>query len=277
MKFTSIRLEGLQHIDLPITNAKVSDPYILKEAEGLGPPEVNIFITQTRHMDGYYKGREAQYREIVLTIGLNPNYKDNIMISDLRSELYGLISSGLSDSIDIVIVNNSTDLMRTTGYVKKMEVVPFRADPEVQITISCISSCFRDQKNMYVDIDSENGFQDITNKGTAETGIVFTVQANAAFSPGFMITDDRQNSMWINEKFEQNDILTIDTRPGSRSIMVTRFHPRTLSYEAPKSLLYALSRDSDWVWLYSGVNRLSFFSSVFSWTEFYYTPQYWGI
>lgn len=276
MKFTSIRLEGLNAIDIPIINATASDLYILKTAEGLGPPEIDVAIAASRNVDGYYKGRNTQYREIVLTIGLNHNYKENVMISDLRTNLYGLLSAGSSDSTDVVIVNEGTNVMRTTGYIKKMEIVPFSVTPEVQITIACLKSYFVDQNDVYVDVNSTSGFLEITNKGTAETGLIFEVKANTTYSPGFIITDNRQNTMWIKYTFQVNDVLKVDTRPGSRSIILENFNPHTQNLQS-QSLLHCLSTDSNWVSLYSGTNRLSFFASVFDWTEFYYTPQYWGI
>ena len=215
MKFTSIRLEGLNDIDLYLSNADPSDPYILKSAEGLGPPEIDISIAATRHMDGYYKGRNAQYREIVLTIGLNPNYRDNITVSDLRSRLYGLLSAGSSDSIDVVIIDDDKRLMRTTGYIKKMEIVPFSANPEVQLTIPCVTACFQAQNDVYVDISSDLGWQDVDNIGTAETGIVFQATALEP-APVFELTDDRQNFMFVYYPFVTNDTIIVDTRPGSR-------------------------------------------------------------
>jgi hypothetical protein len=271
MKFTSIRLSNtINRIDLPIVNARSSDPYILKSADGLGPPEINIFIAASRNMDGYYKGRETQYREIVLNVGLNPNHKANIMVSDLRSELYGLLSAGESDSLDLTIIYDGTELMYTNGYIKKFEIVPFSSDPEVQIIIASNKSCFQGFSDVYVDMRSEEGWQDIVNEGTAETGIVFQVTFTESH-PFFILTDARGNSMILNYRFDVDDTLTINTCPGSRSIELLD------SKGHPKNLIYALTLESKWLWLYGGVNRLSFYAGVFTWDEFYYKPQYWGI
>lgn len=272
MKFTSIRLEGVSDIELHLANASISDPYILKSAEGLGPPEVNVFIAQTRNMDGYYKGRQAQYREIVLTIGLNPNYKDNIMVSDLRAELYGLLSAGSSDAMRLVIVNEDTNLMCATGYIKKMEIVPFSVSPEVQLTIASNQSCFQGLSEVYVDMKSGSGVQDVVNQGTAETGFVFQVTFTQN-SDHFLLTDARNNIMLIWYPFQVDDILMVDTRPGSRSIRVWTVP----TDNQIKNILYALTQNSDWLWLYGGTNTLSFIADIHRWDEFYYTPQYWGV
>lgn len=270
MKFTAIRLQSNVYIYLPVVNVSASDPYILKSAEGLGPPEVNVFISQTTNMDGYYKGRQAQYREIVLSVGLNQNYKNAVLASDLRAELYTLLSPVYSDAMQIVISDEGNDLMYTTGYVKKLEVVPFSATPEVQLTISCLKSCFEAMDLVHVEVDQDHAYwQSITNEGTAETGIIFrgTMLYDAV---GFAMQDSRANVMSLEYEFREGDVLNIDTRPGSRSITVER-DGGTIN------IIHALSMDSNWLWVYSGYNEFRTVSPTFTWDDLSYVPQYWGI
>lgn len=269
MRFTSIRLHGINTVDLPVINMSSFDPYILKSAEGLGPPEINVFIAQSSGMDGYYKGRETQYREIVLSVSLNPNYRENITVSDLRSELYGLLSSGVSDSIDVIIVNeDGIELMYTTGYIKKMEVVPFSATPEVQITIACAKSYFEASDGIHASLNPSEYRQEITNEGTAETGFVLTVSCQ--YDTGqFDVADNRGKKTLIKFDFKQDDILIIDSRAGSRSITLERD-------DGFENIIYAMSMNSDWLTLYNGYNRIYSYSG-FLWDDFYYIPRYWGI
>lgn len=269
MRFTSIRLKGINTVDLPVVNTSSFDPYILKSAEGLGPPEINVFIAQSSGMDGYYKGRETQYREIVLSVALNPNYRENVTVSDLRSELYGLLSSGFSDSIDIIIVNeDGIELMYTTGYIKKMEVVPFSATPEVQITITCVKSYFEASNGIHASLNPSEYQQEITNEGTAETGFVLTVVCQ--YETGrFDLVDNRGKQTLIQFDFKMDDILTIDSRAGSRSVSLERD-------DGVENIIYAMSMDSDWLTLYNGYNRIYSYSG-FRWDDLYYVPRYWGI
>jgi len=269
MRFTSIRLKGITTVDFPVVNTSSFDPYILKSAEGLGPPEINVFIAQSSGMDGYYKGRETQYREIVLSVSLNPNYKENITVSDLRSELYSLLSSGVSDSIDFVIVNeDGIEFMYTTGYIKKMEVVPFSATPEVQITIACAKSYFEASDGIHASLNPTQTQQEIINEGTAETGFVLTVSCQYT-TPQFDLFDYRGKKTVIQFDFKQDDILIIDSRAGSRSITLERD-------DVFENIIYAMSMDSDWLTLYNGYNRIYSYSD-FLWDDLYYIPRYWGI
>jgi hypothetical protein len=269
MKLTSIELRGLSTIGLYLVNAWVTDPYVLKAAEGLGPPEVNVYISQVMNLDGYFKGRQTQYREIVLTIGLNQNYKDNISASDLRTELYGLLTAGANDAVDVAFYNENYDeVMSTSGYIKKMEIVPFSESPEVQVTISCLKSYFEGPNKIYVETGL-TGSQPVENQGTAETGFelkVLFVQEDI----NFVITDSRGNTMAIHYDFLVDDLLYIDTRPGSRTIKLRREG----GYE---TIIHALSMDSQWMWLYGGTTYLSTSNGSFEWEEISYTPKYWGI
>ncbi len=269
MKFTGIRLYGLSTVDLPLVNLATSNPYILKAAEGLGPPEVNVSIGQLMNMDGFYKGRHTQYRESVLTIGLNSNFKTNILASDLRSELYGLLSGQVDDEIQLVILKENEEVMKTSGYVKKMEVVPFTASPEVQITIACTQSYFEALDFIWVDLVPNRLWQTISNTGTVETGLVveflFTEDCTQ-----FVVKDGRFKTMTLNDEFVAGDILTMNTQPGSRSIMLSRDG-------AQGSLIKALSMNSQWLSVYGGENVLQMDTLVAEWSELYYKPKYWGV
>jgi hypothetical protein len=268
MKFTSIRLKGLNTIDLPVSNISAKDPYLLKSAEGLGPPEVNVFISQTVNMDGYYKGRQAQYREIVLNISLNQDYQSDITISDLRAALYGLLSPLSNDSMDIIIIDDTVELMRTQGYIKKLEIMPFAAEPEVQLTISCLKAYFESPNTVFVET-VPGTYQEVLNLGTAETGLILAFEFDTECTE-FVIFDSRGNTMTINHDFFPNDILVIDTNPGNRSITLGRD-------ETASSIIYALSMDSEWLWLYGGLNIITTTNSDFTWEELSYIPRYWGI
>jgi len=268
MNFTKLRLKGLTTVDLPIKNATVNDPFILKAADGLGPPEIDVFVAKTRDLGGYYKGRQTQYREPVLRIGLNANYKTGVMVSDLRSQLYGLLTPNSSEEIQLVIVDGNNELMFTSGYVKKLEIVPFNVTPEVQLTMSCLDTYFQAPVGIHVETYPGAAFQ-VLNQGSAETGLYFQITITQGLS-WLIVTDARGNALKINYIFQANDVLTVDTRPGSRAITVVRGG-------VTQNIIYSLTTDSSWVYLYGGLNALTFSTANFTWNDLYYIPQYWGI
>src|SRR4051794_8917947 len=105
MKFTKLRMTGLNVLDLPVVEALLTDKYLLKSVDGLGPPEVDVSIAPTLNGPGVYKGRRPQSRQIVALIGLNPDYNDGETASDLRSALYGMLTPGAKDYISVEIMN----------------------------------------------------------------------------------------------------------------------------------------------------------------------------
>lgn len=268
MKFNIVRLKGLTTVDLPFKNVNPNSPYILKAADGLGPPEIDVMMAKTTDLGGYYKGRQAQYREPVLRILLNPDYQQNKTVSDLRAELYGLLTSDNSDQVQIILVDDVTEVMYVYGFVKKFEIVPFNPDPEVQITLACSDAYFVGINDIHSDVTPGTTFQ-ILNQGTADAGFYIRLRLTRNL-PWFSLTDARNNAFKIDYRFETDDILSIDTRSGSRAVQVIRNGVTT-------SLLYAITMDSKWLYLYGGLNTLQASSASFVSEDFYYTPRYWGI
>lgn len=268
MYFTKIRLKGLNSVDLPIVDALPSDRYILKNASGLGPPEVDVSVVNTLNAGAFYQGRRPQPREVVIHVGLNPNYNSNQTVSQLREVLYGLLTPGTVDEVRIEIMEESTVLFYTLGHVKNLEIAPFTATPEVQITIACHQQYLEATSDLYID-PGPLDFPTIDNIGTAPAGfrmeVVFTSPTNV-----WSISDDIGRTMKFDYSFTTGDILTIDTRPGYRGIWRTR-SGFTLS------IIYSLSVESTWHMLHGGDNLFATNLQNFTWGDVFYRPSYWGI
>lgn len=268
MYYTKVQLIGLSTVDLPIINVDTVDPYILTNAEGLGPPEVDVSIQNTLNAGGFYQGRRPQSREVVLRVGLNPNFSVGQTAADLRTELYGLLTPGYLDNVTIRIMNEATVLATTVGYVKKLEIVPFNAEPEVQITIACIELYFQAPSLLYVSPTVKSA-PVIDNVGTAPAGfymkIVFTSNVT-----NWTLSHVSGAKMQLTYSFLTNDELVIDTRPGYRGVWLKRGLATT-------NIIYALSADSIWFMLHGGENTFATSSSAFNWGDVYYRPQYWGV
>ncbi len=66
MDITKIRIIGLSTVDLPIIGALPSDSYILKAADGLGPPESDVSIASSLEQWGRLSGTsDSQSRNCV--------------------------------------------------------------------------------------------------------------------------------------------------------------------------------------------------------------------
>lgn len=277
ISFTKIRLSGLSSIDLPITDALPSDPYILKNADGLGPPEVDVFIAKTTQ-GGVYQGRQPQDREPVLRVGLNPDYRLGQTATELRQELYGLLTpSPANQLVTLSLIDSSLSdalIAKTDGYIKRIEIVPFSRDPEVQITMSCPKPYFRAPADISPAGPLDTSAPQVTNEGTAPAGFnlsVFLTADMGNWGLGHDVVDPFDlRFMNFVYPFLSGDNIVIETTPGIRDAKVIRSAVET-------NLLGYMTSDSTWLQLEGGLNSFYTESPNFTWDHFLYTPQYWGI
>lgn len=269
MYFTKLRLNGLEVIDLPVVHAKPSDAYILKSADGLGPSEIDVSIVETLNAGGVYQGRRPNTKEVVILVGLNPNHGAEQTASDLRATLYGLLTPGVVDRVKIELMDEEASLAFITGYVKKMEIVPFNQNPEVQVTFACLEQYWTTSTLIYLD-PGDKVHPIIPNVGTAPSGfhmeVIFTTSMTS-----WTLMDDIGHKMQIDYSFLAGDRLSIDTRPGQRGIWLDR------AATTHKNIIYALSADSIWLMLHGGDNQFHTNLQTFNWGDVAYLPQYWGV
>jgi hypothetical protein len=270
MKFTKIRLNGLSTVDLPIVNALPTDIYILKAADGLGPPEVDVSIANTLNAGGFYQGRRPQPREIVLRIGLNPNYRASQTVADLRASLYGMLTPGVSDIVQVDIMDGDTQLVYTTGYVKKLEIAPFSPTPEVQLVLACMQQYLLSPTLLYVNPGSEAS-PVISNVGNAPAGFEMEVIFTAA-TTNWALVDANGVGMGFAHAFASGDKLIFNTQPGSRGAWLVANGTSTKT-----NFIHKVTYDSTWYMLHGGDNIFATSSQNFNWGNVSYLPQYWGI
>lgn len=284
MFFNKIRLSGLKDVDLHIHTATPQDRFLLKGADGLDPPPINVNLSDIAFEGSIFQNRRATNREIVIRVGLNPVLAANERHSDLRDELYGLLStSDPSEKIYVKLMNGAEVVAQTEGWVKLIEAVMFTQDPEAQITIACPKPYFRSPAE--IELVSETFLNDaysayhpvITNPGNASTGFYMEIVWDAA-ATGFNFTNDptfAKSLMTVGPVipglFEVDDVLIFDTRIGQRKIDRVRDG-------VTESLLRYFYPTSIWAQLQPGVNNFytyPFFAFHFQSFRFY--AQYWGV
>lgn len=265
MQFTKIRLVGRYNIDLPFFGLRPDNPYIIKAADGLGPPEINNYLNKR-----VYQGRDVTDRQIVIRVGLNPDYSTGQTAASMRNTLYGLLTPGPSDSITVKFMNGPGVVALTTGYVSKIEIVPFAKDPEVQITIDC-EGAYLEAETPTTLVPTTNDPFDVDNTGSVTVG--FYLEATLTLDQSYfnLKTDPGGSAakMSIQYAFLNGDILKIDTRADQKSIKRVRGG-------VEKSILGSLTADSVWLQLHPEVNRF-WVDGTFDWGQVVYTPKYWGI
>lgn len=125
---------GVPKLSLPLIG-DVSGAFHIRDIEGLGPVKAIVNSRGYGLLDGeYYTGSHIGKRNIVLTIGLNPNagYQS---VEAMRKVIYGYLRPKTEPLLKFV----STDrpLVEIAGYVESCEPVFFSKDPEIQVSIIC--------------------------------------------------------------------------------------------------------------------------------------------
>jgi hypothetical protein len=122
-----------------------NDPIQVRDIRGLEPVKAEIATTPFATGRGeLYQGSSSGKRNIVITLGLNPNWVDQTM-STLRQMLYAYF---LPEAW--VRLRFFSDYMATVdieGYVESFEPNIFSQDPEIQISVIC-------PKPDFIDVDA---------------------------------------------------------------------------------------------------------------------------
>ncbi len=86
---TKVEVFGPVPLILPLGEGETNtDPIQIRDVQGLGPVKANVNTSPFGSFDGEaYTGSSVGKRNIVLTLGLNPNWKDQ-SITSLRQLLY---------------------------------------------------------------------------------------------------------------------------------------------------------------------------------------------
>lgn len=257
-----------------------NEDYTLESISGLEPPPIDVIIGDKVSEGGIFQGRRAQNKEIVILLGFKPTYQSGTAsLQDLRRKLYTLLSPP-NNNIPAVYIYDSTGALPTAfiqGYIKSMEANPFSKDPQIQITISCVTPYFLLPQYTHPNPASLNGINPIVvnNNGDVFAGFDITLKLTANATMLRLYGNGNHKHIRIDYAFLTNDFVRIVTTPGARSVTRTRGG-------IALNLLHNLNIASSWYGLDPGSNNLTVYGSVgaittFEVTAFSFLPRMWGI
>lgn len=252
--------------------------YIAKEISGLDADEI------LPKFYGVDLGSRKQYdlllgkRDIVIKIGLNPDYSLGQTYPGLRDDLYKVISSSRTGLIEIQFKNGATVKAAISGFVTKFETLTFTKTPEIQMTVSCNDSMLRAVEGINVDIEDLD----------ADEFVVTDTESTAphGFSFGVIFTDtvdtftvqDVEPANWMFEvgltgspleEFVDGDELHFSSEANSRYLYIVRDLEIT-------HLIDRIFPTSVWPILFPGTNNFKFSGSL-NLDYITYFPTYWGV
>lgn len=281
MKYTKIRLQsvGGTSVDFPFIGLEPDYKYILKAADGLGPPEFEVPVANTVFGGGVLQGRRALAREPVIRIGLNPDWEINQTAADLRSELYGLLEPIVGNTIRLVLMDGVEEIVQSNCLIKNFEISTFVKDPEVQLTLACIEPYLEGPEELDLMPFDGTSFA-IDNIGSARTGISLEMKfgtINADPIKTWKITNtSTQETMEFATSFANFDGIRFNTQPGKRD--VDMWDASLSGTDKWIDKLGMLTPASKWISLRPGINIFNVVGPAdWDWIAGSYRPLYWGV
>lgn len=247
---TLVEVRTVQGTLLSLPLADVSDGIALAEIEGLDPVKATIVSSSFAQMDGQqYQSSRRESRNIKLKLSLDPDYITT-SVRDVRTRLYNFFMPKSPISMRYYMSEGLTvDIL---GRVETFETPLFSKDPEVDISVMCFDPDFFIPTPVVVNGStvSTTAETEIAYPGTIETGFTFVLNIDRAVSEISMYMRDSAGtvrSMAVSAVFQAGDTITINSRVGSKSVILTRSN-------VDSSLLYAVSPQSAWLELKPGTN-----------------------
>jgi hypothetical protein len=245
----------------------------VRSIEGLGP--VKGAVSSTPYATGrgaLFQGIAIETRNIVLTLGLNPDWEDQSMTS-LRRLLYRYFMTGLwvrlrflCDDMDPVYIN---------GISESFEPNIFAQDPEIQVSIICNKPDFIDEATTLIESETldiasvdfngityesmtDPNITDLDYIGTAPAGFEVIIEEPYTGTLAFV------NATPDGVQYLEMEAVVIDG--------IQRFHLNTVRSTryvrnvniitgAAVNILAKMTKESDWPEFSPGANRFAVYST----------------
>lgn len=235
------------------------DPVQVRTIEGLAPVKAEIASAPFASGRGeLFQGSSTGKRNIVLNLGLNPNWTNQTMAS-LRQLLYQYFIPEqwvtlrfYSDDLPVVYINGTTE---------SFEPDIFSEDPELQISIICPKPDFIDVDATYISGEAGGSLGDIVTeidyKGNAPVGFVLNVlhgDDSVPYTGNIGIVNasgsNQQEFELHSVEIDTTRFLQVSTTRTSRYV-----HSVRASDSEAIDILAKLYTSSDWPELKPGVNN----------------------
>jgi len=263
---------------LDIDSVDPDELIIIKSISGLDPADVTLFTGDFARDGGYYQGRRSSGRNPVFNLKLNPDYKNDVEVSDIREMIYSMFfepdnapeaNGNVPVGLQVTLIDDRKPDRYFVGYTEKLPSDIFSRETTGQVSMLCVDP-FLKSVNPAVATDPVGWVQtDITYEGTAKTGVEMTFKVKQATPT--MTVDVNNQKMTLTKAFAVNDVVVINTLIGSRKITLNGV-----------DIMAALSPTSMWIQLHKGVNTVKTYGGAANdgkvvMSGYTYRAAWWGI
>jgi hypothetical protein len=215
-----------------------------------------------------------------MRVALNPKYHLNEDASDIRDELYKLISANRTGNIQLQFFAGSSCVAAISGRITKFEVPYFSRVPELQITVYCPDPIFRSLHPIRPPLSelpaTGTTLTLVDNESTAPHGFSFKIKFTSVQSL-FIIQAIGLGADWdflVNPPtaFQVNDELHFSSEYGRKDLFWNKASGTDVH------LMDKISATSAWPQIFPGRNDFTITSATtHEWLEFEYRAAFWGL
>lgn len=268
---TQVVIQSAVPMTLNIDAADPDEILVVKRISGLSPADVTLFTGDFARDGGYYQGRRVTKRNPVIDFKMNPDYKNDIEVSDIRELLYSTFYhpqlSG--DGVKVVLKDDRKPDRYFIGYTEKIETDLFSRDTDAQVSMISVEP--------YLLTDALSTASDaagwaslpVEYDGSAPTGLELEILVKAATST--IVVDINGEQMVLNQAFAIGDVVKINTNIGQRYIR-----------RGSTDIMVALTAASKWVQLKGRNNVIKVWGTAQGdgkavLTKYSFRGRWWGI
>lgn len=245
--------------DLPLVlgGREDVDPIHIRDMTGLGPVKADINTTQYGSGGGaFYTGGNVGQRNIVLTLGFNPDWVEHTVAS-LRQKVYGYFMS--NQPVTLRLFRDDGPTVEITGYTEGNEPEIFSKDPELEISVICPMPDFIAVSQSVVagtanEVPDESEFTLVGNVDTSGRVVLTTIEDDPAPDYDGTVTLEHKtlapgaNLFKVTGSVAEGLDLIIDSARGAKVA-------ENVIGAEHINLLNSMTSDSKWLALRPGTNK----------------------
>lgn len=259
---------------LEIGNADPDQIIIIESISGLDPADVTNFTGDFARDGGYYQGRRSAGRNPVFNLKLNPDYANDIEVSDIREMLYDMFlePSPNNDGLLVELIDDRKPNRFFVGYTEKLPADIFSRDTKAQVSMICVDPFLR-STDQTIGHDAVGWTSvNVTYDGSKRIGLYSKFLVKTAVNQ--MHFDINGVIMTLNKpsgNYAVNDVIEVNTEIGSRSIKLNG-----------TDIMAHLASGAKWPELNKGVNAVKAYGTAVGdgkvvMTDYTYRAAWWGI
>lgn len=268
---TEVIIQTSTPTSLKINDVSPDEILILKSISNLSSVKVTQFTGDFAREGSYYQGRRAETRNPVFDFKINPNYAEDISASDIRELLYRMFMEPQrnSDAVQVLLKDDKLPDRYFIGYTETLEADAWVKELGAQVSLNTVDAYLRSAEISQREQELGWFSLPITYEGSADTGLEMTVKLLASTSE--VTIRNEADFMNFEYDFVEGDILSVNTTPGSREVLING-----------EDSMIALTSASTWLQLREQQNLIEVHGAAANdgkaaLTSYSYRAAWWGI